>query len=404
MDKQDFDKLYGSKLPDFTSSDWRNMEGALDRHDLKRKLTRLMWALPVLGGLLLGVSATMFYQLKQTQNHVKILENQLVNVYEKKSPRTDETYPPPIIVHDTIYKHIVMRQIIREISSESPNLANNLNNIYYEKYDKTNTEKSLILEREKFIGLNQLAGKDAVVNSSIMSKQKDFSTYEGERFPKDSLIEENHFSIIPKSVTVGVLGGFQQSQGDEFERGKGFNLGFRTVMGYHNSKGQERWGVVLDVQQNNFLLGYDRKEKFDRLGPPPPNPRPNGGQNPPLRKVEIPKFSTIQIGAGLRYNLLFSDKIKPYFGLNWSFQIPTHYDIEYSYEDSSINPEKIAKSQQSVMQLLGGNVGLNVFLSKRFLVGGEIFYQSPISKITSSSDVNIPNTLGGRVGVNYRLF
>ena len=65
MDEQDFDKLYGSKLPDFTSSDWRMMEGALDRHDLKRKLTRLMWALPVLGSLLLGVSATLFYQLKE---------------------------------------------------------------------------------------------------------------------------------------------------------------------------------------------------------------------------------------------------------------------------------------------------------------------------------------------------
>ena len=69
MEEQDFDKLYGSKLPDFTSADWRVMEGQLDRHDLRRKLTRLMWALPVLGGLLLGVSATLFYQLKQTQSN-----------------------------------------------------------------------------------------------------------------------------------------------------------------------------------------------------------------------------------------------------------------------------------------------------------------------------------------------
>ncbi len=403
MDEQDFDKLYGSKLPDFTSSDWRMMEGALDRHDLKRKLTRLMWALPVLGGLLLGVSATLFYQLKQTQNHVKTLENQLVNVYEKKPSRTDDTPSPPIIVHDTIYKHIVMRQVVREIIPENPTLTNNLNNIYYEKYDKTNTENQIVLEREKFIGLNELMGKDVVVNSTLANNQKDFSTYKLELIPEDSLVEENHFSIIPKSVTVGVLGGVQQLEGDEFEHGKGFNLGFRTVLGYNNSKGQERWGVVLDVQQNNFLLGYDRKEKFDRFGTPP-NPKPNGGQASPLKKVEIPQFSTVQVGAGLRYNLLFSDKFKPYFGLNWSFQIPTHYDIEYSYEDPNISPQSIAKSQQSVMHLLGGNVGLNVALSKHFSIGGEFFYQSPISKITSASDVNMPNTLGGRVGVSYRLF
>ena len=403
MDEQDFDKLYGSKLPDFTSADWRNMEGALDRHDLKRKLTKLMWALPVLGGLLLGVSATLFYQLKQTQNHVKTLENQLVNVYEKKPSRTDETLSAAIIVHDTVYKHIMMRQIIRETLLENTNLTNNLNNNYYEKYDKTNTENQIVLEREKFIGLNELTGKDVVMNSTTMKNQKDFSTYKGETISEDSLIEEKHFSIIPKSVTVGVLGGIQRLDGDEFERGKGFNLGFRTVLGYNNSKGQERWGIVLDVQQNNFLLGYDRKEKFDRFGTPP-NPRLNGGQTPPLRKVEIPQFSTVQIGAGLRYNLLFSEKIKPYFGLNWGFQIPTHYDIEYSFEDPNISPQSIAKSQQSVVYLLGGNAGFNYQFSKRLSAGGEIFFQSPISKLTSASDINMPNALGGRVGVSYRLF
>jgi hypothetical protein len=402
MDEQDFDKLYSSKLPDFTSSDWRAMEGALDRHDLKRKLTRLMWALPVLGGLLLGVSATMFYQLKQTQSHVKNLESQLLSAYEKK-PSKVEDIPPPIIVHDTIYKHIFVRQIIQEILPKNTNnLANNLNNIYYEKYDKTNTENQIVLEREKLIGLNELEGK-GVVNSTKMSKPKDFNTYKGETFPEDSLIEENRFSLIPKSITLSALAGVQQLEGDEFERGRGFNLGFRTVLGYHNNKGQERWGVVLDVQQNNFFLGYDRKEKFDRFGTPP-NPRPLGGLPAQVRKVEIPQFSSVQIGAGLRYNLLFSEKIKPYFGLNWSFQIPTHYDIEYSYEDPNINTQTIAKSQQSMMQLLGGNVGLNVQLSKRFALGGEVFFQSPISKITSASDVNIPNALGGRVGVSYRIF
>jgi hypothetical protein len=398
MDEQDFDKLYGSKLPDFTSSDWRAMEGALDRHDLKRKLTRLMWALPVLGGLLLGVSVTMFYQLKQTQNHVKNLENQLVSAYEKKPLKVEEI-SPPIIIHDTIYKHIIVRQIVRENYPENTNnLTNNLNNIYYEKYDKTNTENQIVLEREKFIGLNELEVK-GIVNSTKMSKPKDFSAYKGETFAEDSLIQQNRFSLIPKSVTLGAFGGLQQLEGDEFRRAKG--LGFRTVLGYNNSKGQERWGVVLDVQQNNFFLGYDKKDKFDRFGPPP---KPNGGQTPPLKKVEIPRFSSVQIGAGLRYNLLFSEKIKPYFGLSWNFQIPSQYDVEYSYEDPNIGTQTIVKSDQSMIQLLGGNVGLNVQLSKRFALVGEIFYQSPISKITSTSDVNIPNALGGRVGVSYRLF
>jgi hypothetical protein len=402
MEEQDFDKLYGSKLPDFTSADWRVMEGQLDRHDLRRKLTRLMWALPVLGGLLLGVSATLFYQLKQTQSHVKTLESELVNIYEKKSYKTDAS-PPPIIVHDTIYRQVVVRQIVREVSPPNDPLNNNPTNIYYEKYDKTNTENQLVLEREKYIGLNELSGKDVVINSSKRLNPKDFSDYKGEVIPADSLVEENHFSLIPKSVSIEALGGVQQLQGDEFEHGKGTTLGLRTVLGYNNSKGQERWGVVLDVQQNNFLLGYDRKEKFDRFGTPP-NPKPNGGQPPSIKKVEIPQFSSVQLGVGLRYNLLFSDKIKPYFGLNWSFQIPTHYDIEYSFEDPSINVESIAKSQQSAMQLVGGNIGLSYQISKRFSAGGEFFYQSPISKITNPSDVNISSSLGGRVGLSYRLF
>ncbi|MDZ7899669.1 MAG: hypothetical protein U5N85_16810 [Arcicella sp.] len=396
MDEQDFDKLYSSKLPDFTSSDWRAMEGALDRHDLKRKLTRLMWALPVLGGLLLGVSAMMFYHLKQTQDHVKNLENQLVSAFEKKHLKV-EGISPPIIIHDTIYKHIVVRQIVRENYPENTNdLTNNLNNIYYEKYDKTNTENQIVLEREKFIGLSELEGK-GILNSTKMSVPRDFLAYKGEMLPEDSLIEESRFSLIPKSVILSALGGVQQLEGDEFEYGKGFNLGFRTVLGYHNSKGQERWGVVLDVQQNNFLLG-NKKDKNNGSGP-----KPNGGQNQPLRKVEIPQFSAVQIGVGLRYNLLFSEKIKPYFGLNWSFQIPTNYDTKFSFEDPNTS-NQIIKSQQTMMHLLGGSAGLNVQLSKRFAVGGEVFYQSPISKITSASDVNIPNALGGRVGVSYRIF
>ena len=392
MDEQDFDKLYSSKLPDFTSSDWRMMEGALDRHDLKKKLTRLMWALPVLGVLLLGVSATLFYQLKQTQNNVRNLESQLVSVYEKKPIKIDET-PPPIILHDTIYKNIIIRQIVRETNPENTNLANNPNNIYYEKYDKTNTENQIVvLEREKIIGLNELEGKVVVVNTTKMSKPKDFSAYKGGIIPEDSLVADNNFSLIPKSVTVSVLGGLQQSQiQDDEHGGRGANINLRTVLGYNNGKGQERWGLVLDFQQSNTFRG---KNDPNGYGGKPPRGNPN----------RVEKVSSLtQFNIGLRYNLLFNKKIEPYFGVNWGFQIPIRNYREYHTDNQPNVPiDVIDEPQQTAsQQILGVNLGVNLKVLRRLSVNGEMFYQTPIS---TANNLLESNTVGGRIGVSYRLF
>jgi len=69
MDEQDFDRLFGSQLPNFAGSDWREMEGRLERRDLKRKITRLMWAIPSIATIMFGVSAVLYHYLNQTQQN-----------------------------------------------------------------------------------------------------------------------------------------------------------------------------------------------------------------------------------------------------------------------------------------------------------------------------------------------
>jgi len=101
-EKNDFDKLFGSNLPNFADKDWRNLEGQLDRHDLKKQFTRLLWALPALGGILITISGILYYQLNQTRQQVRTIENRLVRVFENKKKETDFS-PQKIIIYDTIY-------------------------------------------------------------------------------------------------------------------------------------------------------------------------------------------------------------------------------------------------------------------------------------------------------------
>lgn len=396
-ENNDFDKLFGSNLPNFADKDWRNLEGQLDQHDLKKQFTRLLWALPALGGILMAISGILYYQLNQTRQQVRLLEERLVSVFEKKKA-LPEISPQRIMIHDTIYKEIVIRETIKEFQSENPNLANHLNNIYYEKYGDNFTENQGIMEREKYIGFNKLLSKNPRMNSSNIAVDTDLSKYKVLEFPEDSLVENNHFSLIPKSVTIGILGGIQKPIGKDFEKGGGVDFGFRTILGYNNRKGQERWGVVLDFQQSNLFFDFNRKDGSQRF-PTPKKPRSNGNQP---NRLEISEFSVSKIGLGGRYNLLFSDKIKPYFGASWNVQLPNLFNIGYHFDDQSQDDE--TRSQDNITHLIGLNSGVNIMLSNRLSVNGEVYYQTQISKEDNNDNlVGKPNVLGGRIGVNYRF-
>ncbi len=399
MNKQDdFDKLFGSNLPNFADKDWRNLEGQLDRHDLKKQFTRLLWALPALGGILMAISGILYYQLNQTRQQVRSLENRLVSVYEHKNV-LPEISPQKIMIYDTIYKQIVIRQTVKEIQTESPDLTNNLNNIYYQKYGENFTENQGITEREKYVGINKLLGKNPIMNSSNLAVNTDLSKYKVIEFPEDSLEENNHFSLIPKSVTVGILGGIQKPIGNDFDHSGGSDYGFRTVLGYNNSKGKERWGVVLDLQQSNLSFDYDRKDGMVHF-PPPKEPKPNGKQP---NRLEIPRLSVTKIGIGGRYNLLFSEKIKPYFGASWHLQLPNLFDAGYHFDDQTKQDE--TRSQDSIMHLLGLNTGINVMISNKLALNGEVYFHTQLVKDNNVNNNNIatPTVLGGRVGVSYRF-
>ncbi len=390
----DFDKLFGSNLPNFADKDWRNLEGQLDRHDLKKQFTRLLWALPALGGILMAISGILYYQLNQTRQQVRSLENRLVSVYEHKKA-TPEISPPRIMIHDTIYKQIV----IREIQTENLNTTNNPNNIYYEKYDNKFTENQIVTEREKYIGINKLLGKNPSLNSSNLAVNTDLSKYKVIAFPEDSLEEDNHFSLIPKSVMVGVLGGIQKPMGNDFEHGGGADVGLRTVLGYNNSKGQEHWGVVLDFQSSALSFDNNSRDKFGKFGSPPNDKQQPNGQKPDLDRVDIPMYSSYKIGVGLRYNFLFNEKIKPYIGAGWTIQIPNQYSIDYHFSNQPTQTD--TRKPESINHLWGINTGINVLLSKHLALNGEAYYQSQLT--SNTNPLESQPVLGGRIGVSYRF-
>lgn len=119
MDEQDFDRLFGSKLPNFAGSDWREMEGRLERRDLKRKITRLLWALPSVAGVMLAVSAVLYHRLDQTQQKVKELESRLVNIHSRKVQ--SDTIVQKTVVYDTIYQKVIIPQPLVDVSTQKKN-------------------------------------------------------------------------------------------------------------------------------------------------------------------------------------------------------------------------------------------------------------------------------------------
>jgi hypothetical protein len=393
MDEQDFDRLFGSQLPNFAGSDWREMEGRLERRDLKRKLTRLLWALPSIAGVMLAVSAVLYHRLDQTQQKVKELESRLVKIYSQQP----DTILQKTIVYDTIYQRVFVPRQLVEISTDKKYLSNNTNNIYYAKYDNKSTGEVSLIEREKYVGIHSLKAKSPTFEASTIESLDTIQAYKAMAFEEDSMVTESHFSLMPKSVTVGLLGGIQMPIGNEYEHGGGSQIGLRTILGYHNSKGQERWGVVLDFQKNNLFFENNKEEAWKKfagggmLG--------NSGLKPP-KKVDIPMYSAYQVGIGLRYNLLFSDKIIPYFGVSWNVQMPNHYNINY-YFDDPLNTQSESGQKESISNLFGANVGANYQFSKHLSASAEMYFQGQILK--NPNPLDSPAILGGRFGIHYRF-
>jgi hypothetical protein len=57
-----------------------------------------------------------------------------------------------------------------------------------------------------------------------------------------------------------------------------------------------------------------------------------------------------------RYDLLFSEKIKPYFGTSWNVQLPNLFDIKYYFDDKTRQDE--TRLQENITYLLGMNAEL----------------------------------------------
>lgn len=388
MKEQDFDNLFGSKLPDFTGHDWRDLEGRLDRHDLQRKLVRLMWALPMVGAVLLGLSAVLYHQLTQTQKQVKDLESKLVTSHTTGTAGIvmRDSIRQKVFVYDTVYQNVVKKRTKYITVPE---------NVYYQKP----AEEQVIVERNKFLDLNKLDVRNILLNASNGQYKYAISPPKMDSATEDSVIEQSKFSLIPKSVTIGLLAGYNQPSGSIFKSGDGSVLGFRTVLGYNNRKGMERWGLVLDFQKN-ALTFQSGPGDAERVGIPHVNP-PNFP--PRLRQAQIKEFSSYQLGAGIRYNLLFSEKFRPYFGLSWAMQLPSKYVIDYQFEDvRDWHLENISKTFDSslpaITNIFGTNLGFNYQFSNHFSMGLELYYQTQFTNF-----IQTPALIGGKGGLSYRF-
>jgi len=401
MNEQDFDKLFGSQLPNLADKNWGKLQSKLQNFNLERRLSRLvwvLWGLGAFGGLMMATTGIMYYQMAQNQQKVKNLENYLVAIPKNNYLKLD-TIHQKVIIHDTIYQTTIFHTKTIDGLKLNTNVvaqSQGNDNVYYQKNETITNQESSVIERNKYLNLHLMNAKNTMFDKFKFTFKKIVNP---DSLMEDSVIVVPKFSLIPATVTMGLTGGYQQSDGAIFQSGNGVELGFRTVFGYDNKNGQERWGVVLDF--HHYDLDFDVKEAEEGVvSIPKMLPQQTDAY---VKGATVKSYSAYQLSLGLRYNLLFNNKFKPYFGLNWATQFPQDYIVDYLVEER-VGKDERHKLQTynanlpTILNIWGGNVGINYQISSRFSTGLEVYYQSQFTQ-----SPNTPNLLGGRFGINYRL-
>jgi hypothetical protein len=400
MNEHSFDNLFGSQLPDLADKNWGKLQGKLEQFNLQRKLAKIvliLYGLGIFSGLMMGLAGVMYYQMAQNAEKTKKIEMALVSSYQKKYYAKD-TIHQKIIVHDTVYRTTVIVAKERKNNYSDPYLnQQNLHNqnVYYQKSDEASKQETIFVEREKYLDLKRINAKESRFNQMRLAG---LNLIKIDSINPDTVMNVPKFSLKPNSVSVGLMGGYQIPSGTTFQMGDGFDYGVRTVLGYNNRKGQERWGIVFEVQKIKYLFNNEEVQRgvFNL----PPNISPLSDSQ--IKGGNMKEISTYQLGLGLRYNLLFNSNLQPYFGLNWSVQIPNSYQVSYLIEDKVDQKEKRIVSSydnlKPIFNILGANVGINYNLSNRFSGGLELYYQKQ-----NLSTIETPKVIGTRFTLNYRL-
>jgi len=119
MQANDFDDLFAQQLgrlpaPDFSERDWREVENRLVIKGLQRKLTRLTWALPLLGAASLAMAGGLYHQLRQAHREIEELKKTTAAVARRA------TAPQPRMgAFDTL----AQTATAEALSAENPSVA-----------------------------------------------------------------------------------------------------------------------------------------------------------------------------------------------------------------------------------------------------------------------------------------
>lgn len=396
MEGHDFDKLFGSKLPDLADKNWSKLETKLEKFNLERKLAKLIWALWGLGGLsglLLGITGILYYQSSLHEEQLSSLKRNIALSNHQSYLKADTIYRK-IILYDTVYQTVSIQS--KKVAKEQA-FADVTTGKYKETISADPDLESTTARNTEFQQTKDLAalnGKEAFFNPI----QANLSPFEFHN-EVDSSETTTTFSLKPASVNIGFIAGYGQLFGELFGFGNGLQAGVRTQLGYNNRSGKERWGVILDVQRSIF--SFDPRGN-GRLKNRVPNNLPNI-TDPRLNEAHVQALAAYQVGIGFRYNLLFSSKVKPYLGINWAIQLPSYYTVHYSLDASgnqvSEDYDKTYNTNlAAIPNILGANVGLNYQLSPRLSTGLEVYFQSQLAR-----EATTPDVLGGRLGLHYRL-
>ncbi len=462
MKNEDFDNVFSANLPDFSNQRWKGVEQRLEIFDLKKRLKGLLYAIPLLSLLFMGVSGALYYKLGEAEKKMVFFEKQIA---ENPKKQLNDTIYNHVVMYDTIYKKIVVvPQIVYLQKDNNSNIENqNANELCFSNQNPNNIQNQT--ENDEKI-INKKAGKQFVEKKSnalqsentpnqkeqlsviepIINVPAENSKENKEEFKNNTAeiakveakveekreagtAEEKLVKAEEKSLKVEDLATKPSLINSEKAIQKA-KVSFAQMMApvkpksleigaigafqmplINNSEGGSGSqfgvrGIINYGKRNQIGLVLDfQKSGLRFINDSTDNngiPDINLGNGEKIKKENVQQFSSYQFGAGLKFSPFKSTQWKPYFGLGWALQIPQNYIVRYEIEDVKGITTELTKtyegSQPIIRNLLNGNIGVSYKINENFKAIAEIYSQSQLTQFRQT-----PIVLGSRFGIFYLI-
>ncbi|GAB3918361.1 hypothetical protein [Larkinella terrae] len=428
MNDFDFDDQFARQLPDYSDREWSKVEERLERYELQRKLRWLTWLLPVVSGLLLGITGVIYYQLQETRQQLDQLQENKRIVAERKLIRVDTVYRTVYLpterqqdpvghagknalwqrprFDDHSLSYSVEKEWNRNPSKKGTsrlpeNRSPDVNSPDARKLVKGNGTDGASLDHQTG---TETGGIDSgpVISLAADSLQEPGKTGISPEEDKPvqqpahsrkttavSAVEPARRSISLRSFMLGLVGDKRLPVSRQLERQQGNGFGLRAEWALHS-----KWSLIATALYQNTAYDFEPDGDHHRSMlhfPGQPDPQPF------INRVEVNNWHTLEMTVGGRF-YPWAGRLQPFIGAEAGVQKGLSYQIEYHQTGGQPEMKVRGNGYPELTAVYQVNAGVSYPVSNQLFLQAEGYFQSAYRPYYLSFPA-----LGGRIALLYHF-